>query len=143
MLFITRLRDLQYDPSRGEPHDWISAVATHRLVDQERYRKKHVTERLGSEARDQLASREQDPAVVAERNQVAKLVREALAELRTLVSQRDYEAFTLHCAQGMSVREVADRLGMTEAAVSSIRHRMCVKLRPILARRFNQSDASR
>ena len=71
---------------------------------------------------------------MAERNQLTDLVREALAELRTQVSQRDYDAFTLRWLDGSSVREVAERLGMTEGQVRTSNYRVRAKLRLLLER---------
>ena len=91
---------------------------------------------LSYAAVDKLAGREQDPAAVVERIQLTERVREALAELRTCASECDYEAFTLHWLAGLSVREVAQRLGRSEAQIWSSHHRMSKKLRPLLARRL-------
>jgi RNA polymerase sigma factor (sigma-70 family) len=113
LLFISRLPDLQFESCRGQLRDWVSAVATHRLADQSRYRKNRSIGRLAPEAADQLAGREPDPTDALERIQLKDLVRKALAELRPQVSQRDYDAFILRWLEGLSVREVADRLGMT------------------------------
>ena len=134
LLLLTRLPDLRYNPCRGEIRCWISTLARHWLVDQDRYRRIHLTKRLRSEAVDQLAGRELDPAAAIERIQLAERVREALAEVRMRVSERDYEAFTLRWLDGLSVREIARRLGRTEAQVWSSHHRMRRKLRPLLAR---------
>jgi RNA polymerase sigma factor (sigma-70 family) len=136
LLLITRLPNLRYDPCRGEIRNWISTVAKHWLMDQDRYRRTRSMKRLGSKTVDQLAGREPDPVAAAERIQLTERVHEALAELRMCVSQRDYEAFTLHWLTGLSVKEVAQRLGRTEAQIWSSHHRMSCKLRPLLARRL-------
>jgi RNA polymerase sigma factor (sigma-70 family) len=136
LVLITRLPDLRYDPCRGEIRGWISTLAKHWLVDQDRRRRVHSMKRLGSEAVDQLAGREPDPAFAVEQIQLTQRVREALAELRAVVSDRDYEAFTLHWLSGLSIKEVARRLGRTEAQIWSSHHRLSRKLRPLLARRL-------
>jgi RNA polymerase sigma-70 factor, ECF subfamily len=137
LLFISRLPELQFESCRGRLRDWVSAVATHRLADQNRYRKNHSIGRLASEAADQLAGREPDPTDTFERIQLKDLVRKALAELRSQVSQRDYDAFTLRWLEGLSVREVADRLGMTAGQVRTSNHRAGMRLRPLLVRRLH------
>ncbi len=136
-MLITRLPDLRFDPDRGQLSDWISAAAKHRLVDDDRHRKNHFMRRLGSEAADQLASREPDPSISFERSRLVDLVREALTEIRPHVAQHDYGAFTLRWVEGLSVREIAERLGMAESQIWSSHHRLSLKLRPILARRLN------
>ena len=65
------------------------------------------------------------------------LVREALTEIRPHVAQRDYDAFTLRWVEGLSVKEIAERLGMAESQIWSSHHRLSLKLRPILAHRLN------
>ena len=92
---------------------------------------------LGAAAAGRVASREPDPATVFEQQCRVKLVRDALAELRPQVAQRDFEAFTLRWVDGLSVREIAGRLGMTESQIWSSHHRMRCKLRPLLFRRLN------
>jgi RNA polymerase sigma-70 factor (ECF subfamily) len=140
LMLITRLPDLHYDASRGQPRDWIRAAAKHRLVDQHRRRRSHFAQRLGGQAASQLKSREPDPAVAFERQRLVELVRDALDELRSQVAQRDYDAFTLKWLEGRSVREVARLLGMTEAQIWSSHHRTSERLRPLLTRRLNRSS---
>ena len=100
-MLITRLPDLRFDPDRGQLSDWISAAAKHRLVDDDRHRKNHFMRRFGSEAADQLASREPDPSISFERSRLVDLVREALTEIRPHVAQHDYDAFILTLGRGV------------------------------------------
>jgi DNA-directed RNA polymerase specialized sigma24 family protein len=87
---------------------------------------------LDSVAEEQLASREPDPADAVERVQLIDRVRGAFAELRKQVPECEYEAFALHWLEGLSVREVALRLGRTEKQVWASHHRVSRKLRPLL-----------
>jgi RNA polymerase sigma factor (sigma-70 family) len=136
LTIITRLPDLHFDPSRGDLNGWIATVARHWLVDQLRYRRARAVKRLDGEAADQLAGREPDPTATVERSQVAHCVQKALADLRGRVSDADYEAFTLHWLGGLRVREIAERLGKTEAQVWASHHRVREKLRPLLEHRL-------
>jgi RNA polymerase sigma factor (sigma-70 family) len=137
LLLMTELPELDYDPVRGQLLDWISTVARNRLVDLDRYRKTHSMQRLRSDAADQLTGREPDPPTAFELRSRIALVHEALAELRPHLSQRDYEAFRLRWVDGLSVREIASRLGLTEAQVYSSDHRVKRKLCPLLVRLLN------
>jgi RNA polymerase sigma factor (sigma-70 family) len=137
LMIISRLPDLHFDPSRGRLRDWLLGAARHWLADRERCRQSHPMEHLDPETADLLASRELDPATAFERKRLGELVREALAELQGQIAPRDFEAFTLHWLEGLSVREVAHRLGMTEGQVWSSHHRTRLKLRPLLAQRID------
>ena len=74
LVLITRLPDLQYNPCRGEIRAWISTLVKHWLVDQDRYRRIHSMKQLGCKDMDQLAGREQDPAITVERIQLTERV---------------------------------------------------------------------
>ena len=139
-MLIECLHALRYDPSRGDFRNWISAAANHRLVDQERSRRRHAMQHLGPRVADLLTGREPDPAVSFERKRLRELVFDALAELRDRVSSRDYEAFTLRWIEGLTVHEIARRLEMTEQQVWSSHHRTSRKLHPLLVQRL-QSPA--
>ena len=136
LMLINRLPALRYEPIRGQLSDWILAIASHRLPDQGRYRRCRSMKRLSSAAAARVVSREPDPAVTFECGCLVTLVRETLAELRMQVPQRDYEAFELRWLQELSVRDVANKLGMTESQVWASHHRMITKLRPLLTRRL-------
>jgi dTDP-glucose 4,6-dehydratase len=142
LMLISRLPDLRYDPGRGDLRDWIAVAARRRLMDRERYRRSHPVGCLSAEATERLVAREPNPAVALERNLMQDLVRDALAELRLLVPRRDYEAFVLHWLQERSVREIAQRLGMTEGQVWSSHHRTSRKLRPLLERRLHSESSA-
>ena len=111
LMLIKRLPDLCFDPSRGDIRDWICTAAENRLVDHERSRRSHATEYL------------------------REVVLDALADLRGQVSPRDYEAFTLRWVEGLSVREIVCRLGMTDGQIWSSHHRTRRKLRLLLVQR--------
>ena len=136
LLLLKRLPELRYNPAYGGLDGWISVVVKNRLVDQDRYRSNHSTKHLDAEMARDLSSREPDPVLAFARKHLIDLVRDALAELQDRVSPRDFEAFSLHWVEGLSVREVAQRLGRTEAEIWSSDHRLTVRLRPILERRL-------
>jgi dTDP-glucose 4,6-dehydratase len=142
LLLISRLPGLRYDPGRGDFRDWVAVAARHRLVDRERSRRSRPLGRLGDAASERLVGREPDPAVAFERSHLRELTRDALSELRLLVPPRDYDAFVLHWLQELSVREVAQRLGMTEGQVWSSHHRTRRKLRPLLAQRLDTESSA-
>lgn len=138
LALLKELPNLRYDPVRGELRDWISATARNRLVDQDRYRRCHWMEPLTRQAVSDMRSREPDPAASFERSRLLQLVHDALSELRALVSERDFAAYWLRWIDGLSVKQIATRLGMTEPQIWAIHHRISLKFRPILARRLNE-----
>jgi len=83
-----------------------------------------------------LPGREADPAIAFDRKCLQELVRDALAEIRPLVAPLDFEAFLLHWYEGLSIREISQRFGRSEAQIWSGQHRLTEKLRALLARRL-------
>ena len=141
LLLITRLPNLNYNANRGGLRDWISAVAQHRLADQDRRRRNRFTKLLSAKTAADLGSRETDPSEAFDRQWTVDLVRASLNEVRSQLAERDYQAFTLKWIEGLSVREVGRRLGMTEAQIWSSHHRTLQRLRPLLLRRLNRGDS--
>ena len=96
-------------------------------------------EYLSPERESTLLSREADPAIAFDRKWLQELVRDALAELRPLITAQDFEAFMLHWFEGLTIREISQRLEMTETQIWSSHHRLIQKLRVLLARRLGIS----
>jgi RNA polymerase sigma factor (sigma-70 family) len=137
VVLMTRLPGFRYDPGRGRFSAWVSAVARNTLADRWRRRRfERSMRRFVDASEESIPDPGRDPAVACELEDSRRAVRAALVELRRHVSARDYKAFLLHWRRGASVREVAAKLGMTEAQVWSSHHRTKEKLRPLLMRRL-------
>jgi RNA polymerase sigma factor (sigma-70 family) len=136
LTIINQLKSFRIDPNRGTLENWMLVVVQHRLLDNERRRKRHSHLRLSQVEADELPGREPDPVDSLERTSVQELVQEALDELRQNINERDYDAFRLRWIDGWRVGEIAARLGMTEGQVWSSHHRTRLKLRPLLERRL-------
>lgn len=120
------------DKLEGRVAAWLFRVCRNRAVDQlrDRGRAQHLLDdgatvgdvRPGSAA--QLAGREADPAVAAERADLARHVTELLACLPA--PQR--ETIDLWC-EGLSHKEIAEITGRTEGHVRVLAHRGLTALR--------------
>ena len=105
-----------YDPARPFG-PWFYAILNSRLIDALRSRKRVMTREVPDEVA--IAARPAPEAPGAARADVQETLARAVAALprvqREVVSLMKYE--------DLSVREVATRLGMTEAAVKATAHR--------------------
>jgi RNA polymerase sigma factor (sigma-70 family) len=136
MTVITELAEFHFDPRRGHFEDWILATARHRAADLERSRRQRSMGRSSPEHEGSLSSREAGPEATFDQKYLQEQVRDALAELGTQIAPQDFEAFLLHWFGGLTIREIAQRLGTTESQVWSSHHRIIEKLRVLLVRRL-------
>jgi RNA polymerase sigma-70 factor (ECF subfamily) len=131
---VRRLPALRYDPERGSIHAWLLTLARHVLIDRGRYEHRHATASLDAEEVDQLPSRDPGPAPACEVHQVQELVRGALAELRSRVSETSYQIVHEHWIEDRSFPAIARDLGLTPEQVRGRHDRVLRKLRSILIR---------
>jgi len=82
-----------------------------------------------------LPSREPDPEVDIDRTCMQERVRDAVTALSSRLDAEDFEAFRLHWFEGLTIREIALRVGKSEAQLWAGHHRAIQKLRALLARR--------
>lgn len=122
--------------SRGEISEradqWLVTVARNKAVDHVRRRYRRATESLTPCAAERLVSREPEPSAACARQEVIEEVREAMGRLQEVASARSYQVLHLRYFHGLSVAEVADRLGLTPSQVWAREHRMKAKLRQLL-----------
>jgi RNA polymerase sigma-70 factor (ECF subfamily) len=78
---------------------------------------------------DAVAGREADPADEAQASELAERLRTALAELPA----EQAEIFCLSCINGLSYREIGERLRLSTNAVGVQLHRARGRLRELLA----------
>jgi RNA polymerase sigma-70 factor (ECF subfamily) len=105
-----------YDPSRPFL-PWFYAIVNSRLIDALRVRKRLTLREVPDES---AIAAEPAPEAGSPR---ADAVREALARAVAALPRVQREVVSLMKYEDLSVREVADRLGMTEAAVKASAHR--------------------
>jgi RNA polymerase sigma-70 factor (ECF subfamily) len=113
-----------YDPSRSFG-SWLNAIALHRLIDLMRKRRRvHAREHLaGSESEDSRSAADPAPHPAAFDG-----LHRALASL----SGRQRHVIELLKWEGFSVREVAEKTGMSESSVKVTAHRGYRLLRRLL-----------
>ena len=114
LLTVHRARGT-YDPARPFA-PWFYAIASSRLVDALRARKRLV---LREVVDDDVLARQQAPATSA----AASDLRDTLAHAVAGLPRMQREVVSLLKYEDLSVREVAHRLGMSEAAVKTTAHR--------------------
>jgi RNA polymerase sigma factor (sigma-70 family) len=123
---------LRFDPDQGSLRAWLMTVARHALIDLERHECAHRAAHL--DVRDALCipSPHPGPAFVCEVHQLQELVRGALAELRTRVSEPSYQILYQHWIVGKSFGEIARDLGLTSKQVRDRHDRLLCKFRALL-----------
>ena len=114
LLTVHRARGT-YDPVRPFA-PWFYAIASSRLVDALRARKRLV---LREVVDDEVLARQEAPATSA----AASDLRDTLAHAVAGLPRMQREVVSLLKYEDLSVREVARRLGMSEAAVKTTAHR--------------------
>ncbi len=142
MTVLTQLTGSQFDPHRGHLMDWIMAIARHRVSDLERCRRRRSMKHLDLGRAGNLPGREPEPELDIDRKCMQELVRDAVAELGSELNAQDFEAFRLHWFDGLTIREIALRLGKSEAHLWSSHHRAIQRLRALLARRLESDTTS-
>jgi RNA polymerase sigma-70 factor (ECF subfamily) len=118
---------------------WLSRIATHAALKILRKRKGLPTESLDATAEEgalphpeYIADWRESPERLAERNETARLIDDALAKL----DEGHRVVFLLRDVEGLSVKETADALGLSEANVKVRLLRARLQLREHLTRAF-------
>jgi RNA polymerase sigma-70 factor (ECF subfamily) len=118
---------------------WLSRIATHAALKLLRKRKGLPTESLDASTEDgvlphpeYIADWRESPERLAERNETARLIDDALEKL----DEGHRLVFLLRDVEGLSVKETADALGLSEANVKVRLLRARLQLREHLTRVF-------
>lgn len=133
--FSRAYQDGKYDRERGRLRGWLFAIARNELATWRRKRRDKEVQIAGSsEATDFFAglSDERDSEEIWEQEWREAVVRQCLAELRSEVAPKTFEAFELFAGQELSAEEVGRRLGMTANAVFSAKRRILRRVRELL-----------
>lgn len=125
--------------SRNRPiRNWgafLRCRATSRALDRLRKRKRRQEVTAGSEKWAKFPADCPEPLELAEKSELADLLREALAQLPT----QQAEAFCLCCLEGMKYQEVAKAMKVKLNTVGVLVHRARARLRRFLRSILNEN----
>ncbi|MBN1836006.1 MAG: sigma-70 family RNA polymerase sigma factor [Spirochaetales bacterium] len=130
-IFLKAYRHLGRFQIQRRLHPWLYTIAINHLrgVLRKRRRRRAPAERDVDSLADPRSDGASDPQAAAVRAEGERLAAAALGELR-----REYrEVFVLRQVQGLSVREVAEILGIPEGTVKTNLHRARRRLIELLA----------
>ena len=134
--FLSALEHIAEFHEEASFDTWLSRIATHAALKIIRKRKGLPTEPL--EERDDLphpqyiADWRESPEQLVQRNETARLIDDSLANL----DEGHRVVFLLRDVEGLSVKETADALGLSEANVKVRLLRARLQLREQLTRAF-------
>jgi RNA polymerase sigma-70 factor (ECF subfamily) len=113
-----------YDPAKGAPLTWLIAIARHRLRPQA-----DEASHLVADPPDQAAAEDMELELVT---RIA--VRSAVAAL----PERDRELVALRYGADLTAKQIGEVLGVRTNVVEVALHRVCTKLRVVLAEDFGK-----
>jgi len=137
--FLSALEHLGDFREESSFYTWLMRITSHAALKIIRKRKGLPTESLDATAEDDslphpeyIADWRESPERLAQNNETARLIDEALAKL-----DEDHRVvFLLRDVEGLSVKETADALGLSEANVKVRLLRARLQLREHLTRAF-------
>jgi RNA polymerase sigma-70 factor (ECF subfamily) len=137
--FLSALQHLANFREEASFGTWLSRIATHAALKILRKRRGLPTESLDATAEDgalphpeYIADWRESPERLAERNETVRLIDDALAKL----DEGHRVVFLLRDVEGLSVKETADALGLSEANVKVRLLRARLQLRERLTLAF-------
>jgi RNA polymerase sigma-70 factor, ECF subfamily len=108
-----------FDPRRGSERAWLFGIARNAALDELRRRKRSAAKLAEQSAEDDGACARED----------AVLGRATLRSALTALSARERELVALKFHAGLSNREIARVLGVSESNAGTLLHRTITKLR--------------
>jgi RNA polymerase sigma-70 factor (ECF subfamily) len=136
--FVSALEHLADFREQSSFYTWLMRIASHAALKIIRKRKGLPTESLDDPAiphPEFIAEWKDSPAKLAQQNETAKLIEDALAEL----DEKHRLVFLLRDVEGLSVRETAEATGLTEANVKVRLLRARLQLRERLTQTFGDA----
>jgi RNA polymerase sigma-70 factor (ECF subfamily) len=131
-VFMRMLAALPNYPSLGLPfRAWLYRIAHNLLVDH--YRRENHRVWLPLDAIKEHAD-DRDPTGAIEQ----KLLVERLGQVLSQLDQDQHEVVVLRFVVGLSLRETAEAMGKSEAAIKSLQHRSLATLRLALSQEPEQ-----
>jgi RNA polymerase sigma-70 factor (ECF subfamily) len=128
---------LEYDPERGSFRGWLFTVVRNRLRNFLDRRRRHARAAGGTSAQDALDAipgREDEQSSLWEQEYEARLFACAVDQVRNDFRSATWQAFWLTAVEGQRGKQVAERLGMTAAAVYLAKRRVTTRLREEIRR---------
>lgn len=116
----------QFDPARGSVRTWVLAMARNAVIDH--YRKRRESQ-PPDELEDVLADGGISPLEALEHDEHARVVRQLLVQQPAEVR----EMFALRFGDGLRYREIAELMGLSEAAIKQRFSRTLRELRSAAA----------
>lgn len=134
--------EFRYDPSRGSFKGWLKLITQRRIADYYRKKPRELLLASSDKETDQVDSNWNaletnaiDPLEKIWDAEWCRHVTEiAMRAVQSEVSQRQYQIFDLHVAQGLPVAEVTRLLGVSSAQVYLTKHRLSRLLKQKLKR---------
>lgn len=136
------------DPAMGSFHAWVMRIASCRIADQFRARKKTLdTHWIVSNPNANVAETEPKHEEAAggweehwNRETQLDLLNKAMLRVRTQVKPKPFEAYRLALCEELRVSEIAKRLDLKSAEVSLAKHRVGVLMRKEIRRIQRETD---
>ena len=136
MIAQRSLREERYDPAKGRFRSWLYGIARRQALAALRTRRRRtriqrVTTEGGIDLLSQLEDQHGEEAAQEIWRQEWRyaLLEEALRQVRHLVGEKSFEAFSLFAVQQRSAQEVADQLGIAPASVYVYKSRVLDAIR--------------
>ena len=114
-----------YDPSRGSPDEWIFGIARNNIRLEMRRRANRPSVDGDISRYLEAIDSEPLPDEVLEQKETAVIVRTALSKLES----KEQAVLKTKYVEGLSARDIAQRIGITEKAVHSLLYRARISLR--------------
>ncbi len=139
------LREGIYDPSKGRFRLWLYGVARRQALTRFRERRRRTRAQwvsdTGVDLLDQLADGGSEEAALQAWQQEYRyaLLDEALRQIETTVSEKEFRAFVLYAMEQRPVQEVARILQIAPASVYVYKHRILGAIREWVER-FQDDD---
>ena len=114
-----------YDPSRGSPDEWIFGIARNNIRLEMRRRASQPSVDGDISRYLEAIDSEPLPDEVLEQKETAVVVRRALSRLES----KEQVVLKTKYVEGLSARDIAQRIGITEKAVHSLLYRARISLR--------------
>lgn len=134
LAFAESYRRGRYDRDRGRLRHWLFGIARRQI--RSWYRREDRPEVSAGSAGEEngvpFAEAPDGLEAAWEAEWRAALVRQCIEEVRHEVEPQTLEAFQLFAVEGLSAREVAERLGMTPNAVYGVKRRVLRRVRELL-----------
>ena len=134
-----KLRDFEYERSRGSLSAWLHRIAHAKAIDLVRARKVRARE---SVALDGLAAASTDPDQHWERQWRAEHLRYALACVQQEEPEERFRVFEMLLVEETPVPEVCERTGLRATQVYKIKANVLRKVRAVLERLGTGAEAS-